>query len=110
MTLDWIYKNHDLKLIVDFSQNLKGVRLRGSIVTSLNDVILCIPATFDLRTDVLLKYFELLITKLNASNAKLISDALLCISRKVNNKIFVKFYLDFIHGEQFRNLGKLYFK
>ncbi|CAF1367942.1 unnamed protein product [Rotaria sordida] len=68
-------------------------------------MILCLPATFDLIPEILLKHFDLLKTKLNASNAKFISDAMLSISHKISDEIFLKSYLEFNRNEQFQKLG-----
>ncbi len=54
----------------------------------------------------MLKQFQFLKRKLNATNAKFISDAFLNISKKISDQIFLKDYFEFIRNEQFEKLGK----
>ncbi|CAF1192166.1 unnamed protein product [Rotaria sordida] len=104
-TLEWLHKKQDSSLVVKNSnENTRG-RNRGANAQSLDDIILCLPATFDLTPEYLLKQFDLLKTNLNASNVKFISDAMLNISRKISDEIFLKSYLEFIRNEQFQKLG-----
>ncbi|CAM4750560.1 unnamed protein product [Rotaria magnacalcarata] len=74
-------------------------------IDPLDHIIICLPVTFDLTTQQLLKQFHFLRMKLNASNAKYISDAMLTISRRLPDKIFLKHYLDLVCNEQFQTLG-----
>ncbi|CAF4947375.1 unnamed protein product, partial [Rotaria socialis] len=76
-------------------------------IDPLDHIIICLPVTLDLTTQQLLKQFHFLKMKLNASNAKYISDAMLTISRRLPDKIFLKHYLDLVCNEQFQKLGKL---
>ncbi len=106
-TLGWFEKKKDSQLASKNPNEATSSRTRGAAVQPLDDIIICLPATFDLTPENLLKHFELLKTKLNASNAKYISDAMLNISRKIPDEIFLKHYLEFIRNEQFQKLGKL---
>jgi hypothetical protein len=45
--------------------------------------------------------------KLNASNAKYISDTMRTISRRLPTEIFLKHYLELVRNEQFQKLGKV---
>jgi hypothetical protein len=78
----------------------------GTNVEPFDDIIICLPVTFDLTPENLLKEFHFLKMKLNAANAKYISDAMLIISRKISREIFLKYYLQLIQNEQFQKLGK----
>ncbi len=80
----------------------------GINIEPLDNLIICLPITFDLNVQDLLKQFHLLKIKLNASNAKYISDAMLTISRRIPAQIFIKHYLDMVRSEEFQKLGKLY--
>ncbi|CAF1219378.1 unnamed protein product [Adineta steineri] len=104
ITLEWIYTKQDSPLPVGNSTK-KTVRNRGAPTEPLDDILICLPSTFDLTPQLLIKHLEFLTTKLNASNAKYISDAMLSISRKIPDEIFLEKYLDFIQNEQFQKLG-----
>ncbi|CAF4467932.1 unnamed protein product [Rotaria sp. Silwood2] len=104
-TLEWLQKNQDSQLVIKSSDENSRPRSRAAAIHPLDDIILCLPATFDLTPDNLLKHFDLLKTKLNASNAKFISDAMLSISIKISDESFLKSYLEFIRNEQFQKLG-----
>jgi hypothetical protein len=106
-TLEWLDKKQGSPLASKNPNESSSPHARGAAVQPLDDIIICLPATFDLTPQNLLKHFELLKTKLNASNAKYISDAMLSISRKISDEIFLKSYLEFIRNEQFQKLGKL---
>ncbi|CAF4677768.1 unnamed protein product, partial [Rotaria socialis] len=94
-------QEHITKIILhDFLQ--KNI---SNDIDPLDHIIICLPATFDLTTQQLLKQFHFLKMKLNASNAKYISDAMLTISRRLPDKIFLKHYLDLVCNEQFQKLG-----
>ncbi|CAF1560999.1 unnamed protein product, partial [Adineta steineri] len=105
ITLEWIYKKQDSPLPIDSSTEKKSSRNRGAATEPLDDILICLPSTFDLTPQSLIKHLEFLTTKLNASNAKYISDAMLSISRKIPDEIFLEKYLDFIQNEQFQKLG-----
>ncbi|CAF3902890.1 unnamed protein product [Rotaria sordida] len=82
--------------------------LKSNISTDiepLDHVIICLPITFDLTPQDLLKQFHFLKMKLNPSNAKYISDAMLTISRRLPEEIFLKHYLELVGNEQFQKLG-----
>ncbi|CAF1546615.1 unnamed protein product, partial [Adineta steineri] len=104
ITLEWIYKKQDSPLPIGNSTK-KTVRNRGAPTEPLDDILICLPSTFNLTPQSLIKHLEFLTTKLNASNAKYISDAMLSISRKISDEIFLEKYLDFIQNEQFQKLG-----
>ncbi|CAF3289844.1 unnamed protein product [Rotaria sp. Silwood2] len=74
-------------------------------VEPLDPIIICLPITFDLTPQELLKQFHFLKIKLNASNAKYISDAMLTILRRLPEEIFLKHYLELVGDEQFQQLG-----
>jgi len=105
--LQWLDKKQGSPLVLKNRNEDGGYHRRGAAVQPLDDIIICLPATFDLTPQNLLQHFQLLKTKLNASNAKYISDAMLSISRKIPDEIFLKGYLEFIRDEQFQKLGKL---
>ncbi|UJR24725.1 hypothetical protein I4U23_006099 [Adineta vaga] len=105
-TLQWIQtKEEDSQLVIPSNNNNNSRPGRGATAESLNHIIICLPATMDLPPEKLLERFEILKTKINAANAKYISDAMLFISRKVPDEIFLKQYLLFIQDEQFQKLG-----
>ncbi|CAF4130497.1 unnamed protein product, partial [Rotaria sp. Silwood2] len=104
-TLEWLHNRQDSPLTIKNSNENTSLRTRGAAVQPLDDIILCLPATFDLNQEYLIKHFDLLKTNLKASNAKFISDAMLSISRKISDEIFLKLYLEFIQNEQFQKLG-----
>ncbi|CAF4130372.1 unnamed protein product [Rotaria sordida] len=104
-TLEWLQKNQDSQLVIKSSDENSRPRSRIAIIHPLDDIILCLPATFDLTPENFLKHFDLLKTKLNASNAKFISNAMLSISIKISDEIFLKSYLEFIRNEQFQKFG-----
>ncbi|UJR08041.1 hypothetical protein I4U23_012318 [Adineta vaga] len=74
-------------------------------IDPLEHILLCVPITFDLTFEDLVKQMNLLTMKINASNAKYISDAMLSILRRIPEEIFLTNYLQFIHSEQFQKLG-----
>ncbi|CAF0914525.1 unnamed protein product [Adineta steineri] len=75
-------------------------RNRDGAATPIDDIILCLPSTFDLAPQILLKHIDLLITKLNVSNTKYISDAMLSISP---NKELIRVLIEYV---SYRNLIK----
>ncbi|CAF4787876.1 unnamed protein product [Rotaria sp. Silwood1] len=79
--------------------------INSTDIDPLDHIIICLPITFDLNTHDLLKQFHFLKKKLNASNAKYISDAMLAISRRLPEEIFLKHYLELIGNEEFQKLG-----
>ena len=78
---------------------------RGANAQSIDDIVLCLPSTLDLSSIEFFKHIEFLKTKLNASNAKYISDALRKISRQIPDPVFLEYYLQLIRDEQFQRLG-----
>jgi hypothetical protein len=105
-TLKWIETKQGSQLSVKNPD--EGSRSsRGAGAAPIDDIIICLPSTFDLTPQSLLKQFQSLKTQLKASNAKFISDAMLSISRKIPDEIFLKNYLELILSEQFGKLGKL---
>ena len=60
----------------------------------------------DLSPDDHLEHFHLLANRLNASNAKFVSDAMANISRRVPDERFLQVYLPLIQSEQMLQLGK----
>lgn len=106
MTVEWIHKRHGSS---ESSLSTKTSRvhcIRGADAQSIDDILICLPASSDLSPGALIKEFELLKVQINASNAKFVSQAMLSISRKVPDQIFLKSYLDFVGSEQFSKLGK----
>ncbi len=104
-TLLWLEKKQGSSLAVKGNTDTKSSF--GGDAQPLNDIIMCLPSTFDLTSQNLLKQFDLLTTIINASNAKFISQSMLSISHKIPDEIFLKHYLQFIRNEQFQKLGKL---
>lgn len=78
---------------------------RGLNNDSLKDILVCLPATFDYNPEKLLEYFHYLKTKLNAANAKYISDAFLTLSQRMPDQMFLQAYFELISSEQFPKLG-----
>ncbi|CAF3971219.1 unnamed protein product [Adineta steineri] len=74
-------------------------------IDPLDNIIICVPVTFDLNSQDLLKQFHILKIKLNASNAKYISDAMLTISRRIPADIFLQHYIELVRSEQLTKLG-----
>ncbi|CAF4051216.1 unnamed protein product [Adineta steineri] len=105
ITLEWFNEKQDSALSICNSTVTKTYRNRGAAAKPLDDIIICLPSTFDLTPQLLLQHFDLLLKKLNASNAKYVSDAILSISRRIPDEIFLEKYLDFIQNEQFQKLG-----
>ncbi|CAF0890845.1 unnamed protein product [Adineta steineri] len=105
ITLEWFNEKQDSALSICNSTVTKTYRNRGAAAKPLDDIIICLPSTFDLAPQLLLQHFDLLLKKLNASNAKYVSDAILSISRRIPDEIFLEKYLDFIQNEQFQKLG-----
>ena len=105
-TLQWIEKKQDSLITVKTSSEGHSRRGRGVDAQPLDDIIICLPSTFDLTPDKLLQQFHFLKTRLNAANAKFISDAFLNISRKIPEQTFLTHYLQFVQQEQFPKLGK----
>jgi hypothetical protein len=103
-TFQWINEKQGSPLTVKGDNSIS--RGRGADAQSLDDIIICLPATLDLNSQSLIKHFHLLTRKLNSSNAKYISDALLSISRKISDQIFLKLYFDFVQNKEFEKLGK----
>ncbi len=79
----------------------------GIDIEPLDHIIICLPVSFDLTPEDLLKQFGYLKMKLNASNAKYISDTMRTISRRLPTEIFLKHYLELVRNEQFQKLGKV---
>jgi hypothetical protein len=102
--LQWIDEKQDSPLSLNNADEMRSGR--GASVQPIDDIIICLPSTFDLTQKQFVKHLELLKTKLNAKNAKFISDAMLNISRKIPDEIFLKIYFDLINNEQFQKLGK----
>ncbi|CAF4778802.1 unnamed protein product, partial [Rotaria sp. Silwood2] len=100
-TLEWIQNKQTSQLLIKNSNKTPSWKTHGAAVAPIDDIILCLPATFNLNQEYLLKHFDLLKTNLNTSNARFISDAILNISRKIPDEIFLKSYIEFIHNEQF---------
>ena len=106
-TLQWLELKQESSLVVaDSNENSGGRRTRGVTSDALDDIIICLPSTLGLTPERLCQHLEVLKTKLNASNAKYISDAMLNISRRLPDEVFLKSYLEFIRNEKFRTLGK----
>ncbi|CAF3429777.1 unnamed protein product, partial [Rotaria sp. Silwood2] len=85
-TLEWIQNKQTSQLLIKNSNKTPSWKTRGAAVAPIDDIILCLPATFNLNQEYLLKHFDLLKTNLNTSNARFISDAILNISRKIPNE------------------------
>lgn len=102
-----INSKNESSLIINNKNEVNNYRTRGATSQVIDSIALCLPAKFDLNSDNLIKYFHFLTNNLNSSNAKYISDAMLNISRKVNDDIFFKYYLEFTSHEKFSTLGKL---
>ncbi|CAF1164464.1 unnamed protein product [Adineta ricciae] len=77
----------------------------STTVDPLDHIIICVPIKFDLTFEDLCKQMTFFMSKINASNAKYISDAMVTILRRIPQKIFLKSYLEFIHSEHFQGLG-----
>ncbi|CAF3513550.1 unnamed protein product [Rotaria socialis] len=82
-----------------------GPRTRYFVPKTFDKVIVCLPGTFDLDEESLLKQFHLLKTKLNASNAMFVADTMLSISRRIDEELFLKSYLELLRDEQLPKLG-----
>ena len=72
----------------------------------LDPLILCLPVRFDLSPEGFLEQLNFLKTKLNASNAKYISDTMRMISHRISERIFLEQYLQLVQSEHFQKLGK----
>ncbi|CAF1420343.1 unnamed protein product, partial [Didymodactylos carnosus] len=102
LTLKWSEKI--ATKIPSVSSNVSR-RGRGANSQSFADIALCLPAMLDLFKSDILKIFDSLMIKINASNAKYVSDAMLVISRKLIDEQFLGLYLKFVKSEQFPKLG-----
>ncbi|CAF4419226.1 unnamed protein product, partial [Adineta steineri] len=105
ITLEWINKRQHSTLPISNFVVEKTSRNRRATTKPIDDIIVCLPSTFDLTRQLLLQHFDLLLKKINASNAKYISDAILSVSRRIPDEIFLEKYLNFIQNEQFQKLG-----
>lgn len=106
-TIQWIknkYENSTLERKI--SNENKSKQNRGADVQSLDDILLCLPATFDLNQINLVEYFHLLNNNINSSNSRYIKNAMRSILHKIPDEIFLNIYLDFINSEQFQKFGK----
>ena len=79
---------------------------RGATSGSLREIIGCLPATMDLSRDEHVEHFHLLASRMNASNAKFVSDAMANIARRIPDEHFLQVYLPLIQSEQMIKLGK----
>ncbi len=106
-TLQWIeqQQQQDSFLSIPNDSSSNNNSFRGATIQTINYYILSLSATFDLNSQDLFKQFNRLITKLNASNATYIRDALLCISQKLTDEYFLEHYIKFIQSEHFSKLG-----
>ncbi|CAF3309553.1 unnamed protein product [Rotaria socialis] len=104
-TVEWINKKQGSALTTNNTNETTSGRTRGAAVQPIDTIVLCLPARFDITSENLYKHLDLLKNNLNTSNAKFISDAILNISRKINDDIFLKFYIEFISDEKFPKLG-----
>ena len=77
----------------------------GVNINPLDHIVICLPVRFDLTLQGFLKQLEFLMMKLNASNAKYISDTMRMISSRIPERIFLEEYLRFVQSEQFQKLG-----
>ena len=100
--------NHDsLQWLIEQQKSiLLSTRQASTDICPLNDLIICLPAAYDLTGEDLLKQFHTLQLLLKASNAKYISDAILVISRRLPTELFLNHYLDMVRHERFQTLGK----
>ena len=105
-TLQWIKERTSLRTPLT-SRTSRVHCIRGADAQSIDDLIICLPATFDLSRDELIEQFHRLKDQLNAANAKYVSGAILAISRKLPDRLFLTMYLDFVRSEQFQKLGLL---
>ncbi|CAM2709425.1 unnamed protein product [Rotaria socialis] len=103
--VEWINKKQGSALTTNNTNETTSGRTRGAAVQPIDTIVLCLPARFDITSENLYKHLDLLKNNLNTSNAKFISDAILNISRKINDDIFLKFYIEFISDEKFPKLG-----
>ncbi|CAF0890863.1 unnamed protein product [Adineta steineri] len=70
ITLEWINKRQHSTLPISNFVVEKTSRNRRATAKPIDDIIVCLPSTFDLTRQLLLQHFDLLLKKLNASNAK----------------------------------------
>ncbi|CAF2821052.1 unnamed protein product [Rotaria sp. Silwood2] len=104
-TLEWFHaKFYSSSTVEEIDEN-PGPRTRYFDPKTFDKVIVCLPATFDLDEESLLKQFHLLKTKLNTSNAMFVADTMLSISRRINEELFLKSYLELLRDEQLPKLG-----
>lgn len=81
----------------------------GVNIDPLDPIVICLPVRFDLTPEEFLKQLKFLMMKLNASNAKYISDTMRMISFRISERIFLEEYLRFVQSEQFQKLGTNFF-
>ncbi|CAM4845478.1 unnamed protein product, partial [Rotaria magnacalcarata] len=104
-TLEWFHAKFYSSSTVEEIEENPGPRTRYFVPKTFDKVIVCLPGTFDLDEESLLKQFHLLKTKLNASNAMFVADTMLSISRRINEELFLKSYLELLRDEQLPKLG-----
>ncbi|CAF2126601.1 unnamed protein product [Rotaria magnacalcarata] len=104
-TLEWFHAKFYSSSTVEEIEENPGLRTRYFVPKTFDKVIVCLPGTFALDEESLLKQFHLLKTKLNASNAMFVADTMLSISRRINEELFLKSYLELLRDEQLPKLG-----
>ena len=105
--LEWIHKMSENTNSSSTAEQGYNSKWHGGTESTVNDIILCLPTSFDVTSDVLIQEFHKLKNKLNAGNAKYIVNAMAKIAEKLRTSVFVPIYLEFISNEQFVKLGKL---
>ena len=100
ITLQWIKTKQESSV-----EKSGGRGSRGAAGQSIDDIIICLPSTFDLTKEIFFEQFQILKTKINATNAKFISDAMRNLSRRLNDQLFLQNYFQFIENKDFLKLG-----
>lgn len=101
-TMDYLQQDQQL---ISQNPNKRSYRNKGAASQPLDDVFICLPATFDLNSEDLLKHLQVLKVKVNASSARFVSNAMLSISRKLPDQVFLNDFLQFLQNDNFLKSG-----
>jgi hypothetical protein len=105
-TLEWIHERRTSPNDSAVANASPSRASRGANAQAVGDIIMCLPASFDLPRDGLIEQFSLLASQVNTSNAKYVSDAMLNISQALPDATFLGIYLDLVRSERFGKLGE----
>lgn len=106
-SVEWLHKRQDSSESSLSGKKSHSYSSRGADGQSIDDIAICVPASFDLPEQDLKQELQLLMGSLSAKNAKYISNAMTSISKKLPDEIFLNMYLDFVMNGQCQKLGRM---